>query len=272
VLGAANTPPVGGATYVNYDALAFISDLDTKGTHYENLIGMEPLPFPNRIWTPLLLPVGSKIVQIRASYQQQPIVEISRRPLFTSGQGTAPAQVYQKSFLASPGGAFADTENLDGAPGTNGGPVTIEKEFTYTLSVFCTSGTSIYGVSVGYFPPVSGWVPWETFKPTTPPRVLDTRITGGKIAADSDRVIDIGVAGPRSAVFNLTAVDTDGPGFLAAFAGDIPWPGNSSVNFTGANQVVANLVVCALDSTGKLKLRAGARASNAIIDMVGFLF
>jgi hypothetical protein len=75
----------------------------------------------------------------------------------------------------------------------------------------------------------------------------------------------------RSAVINLTVANTGGPGFVAVFAGGIAYPGNSSINFTGANQVVANGVISATNSAGQITIRGGASPAHVIIDRIGFM-
>ena len=252
-------PQIAGLHYVGIDAYGFFPDR-AQDRVYQDITGSQPLATA-RVWAPLSLSAGSVIRQISASYQGQPIIEISRRPLYTSAPAQAPAQAYQKTFAASPGGPFASTENL-------ASPVTIEAGFTYTASVWCSPGTSIIGMQIGYLPPVQGFVPFAGANP----RVLDTRTSGGKIAANGELTVDMGVPGARSAVLNLAVTETNGAGFLAAFPANIAWPGNASVNFNGAGVSASNLVVCALDSAGQLKLRCGPASTHAIIDRIGFMF
>jgi hypothetical protein len=72
----------------------------------------------------------------------------------------------------------------------------------------------------------------------------------------------------RAAVFNLTATGATANGNIAAYAAGILYPGNSSVNFT-AGRNVANLVICAMDATGAISLRAGFSSTHAVVDLVG---
>jgi hypothetical protein len=260
-LGAA----IPGLTYLNIDAQAFWPSV-AAGRVYQDLTGSQP-PVNDRIWAPLPLPVGSTIHQISAAYQGQPIIEISKRPLFNTGlPGTAPSQDFQKSFTISPGGAFASTETLPT-------PVTIQSDATYTISAFCTVGASVFGVSIGYVPPTQSFVPFAGT-----PRVVDTRAAGGKLDIGEERVVDMGFRGARSAVFNLTVVDTEGGvgglppgGFVSAFANGIAFPGNSSVNWDHPGQIAANLVICALDGAGTLKLRGNVNKTNVVVDRIGFM-
>jgi hypothetical protein len=261
-----------GLTYLNYDAQAFFAtnqgESPAQSRHFEEILGSAPATFNTRIWAPLLIPVGSVVFQMSASYQNQPIMEISRRPLFNNGGvGTAPVQEFQKSFADSPGGAFASTELLPV-------PVTIQADSTYTISCFCTSGTSLYGVSVGYRPPTQGFIPFTGANP----RVLDTRNPGQtKFEVDEQRKINLGMPGARSGVFNLTVVDTEGNnagrppgGFVSAFAGDT-YPGNSTVNWDHPGQISANLAIAALDVAGNVTLRAGVNRTDVVVDVIGYM-
>jgi len=43
------------------------------------------------------------------------------------------------------------------------------------------------------------------------------------------------------------------------------------VNYTFAGAVVANLVICAMDAGGNIRIRAGANSSDFIVDRIGSL-
>jgi hypothetical protein len=244
--------PLPGATYLNIDAYGFFPDRAVDRI-YQDLTGSQPINSGRRIWAPLPIPAGSIITQISASYQGQPILEISRRQLFSGVTATAPTQAFQQTLPASPGGPLASTLAVP--------DLVIDRTATYTVSAYCLAGDSILGVSVGY---LTGFVPFTG----ADPRVLDSRKTGGPIAADTERTLNMGMPG-RAAVFNLTAVNTTGAGFLSAYRADIAWPGNSSVNYSAPGAVVANLVICAMDGSGAIKLRAGVSSSNVVVDRVG---
>jgi hypothetical protein len=242
--------PIAGARYLGIDAYAFFPDKAADRV-YQDLTGSQPVTPGRRIWAPLPLPAGSIIVQLSASYQGQPIMEISRRPLFSGTAATAPAQVFQQSMNPSPGGPFASSvvvPNLE-----------IDREATYTISAYCSAGTSVIGASVGY---LEGFTPFRG----TVPRILDTRV-GPRWAAGSDHVVDTGLPG-RIAVFNLTATDWVAPGWLATYRAGTAYPGNSSINFAGAG-AIANLVFCEMNSTGQIAIRVGPAATHAVIDLIG---
>lgn len=245
-----------GLTYVGIDAFGFFEDDGTR--LYQNLGGTQPDPANRRIWAPLTLPAGSVVHQMNVGYQQQPIAEISRRPITQTNPALAPAQVFQKTLQGSPGGPFSSTENLPT-------PVTIQPDSTYTVSFYCGPGSSVFGCTIGYLPPTQSFVPF-----TGTPRVLDTR-GGARLAPNEERVVDLGVPGARTAVINVTVTETVGAGYVAVFRADVAWPGNSSINWSGSNQNIANGVITPVDATGKIRIRGGDGSTHVIIDRIGYL-
>jgi hypothetical protein len=195
---------------------------------------------------------------MNVGYQGQPIAEISRRRVAQPNPAQIPAQVFQKTLVASPGGPFSSTENLPS-------PVTIEQDSTYTVSFFCSVGQSVFGTTIGYLPPTQGFVPFAGT-----PRVLDTR-GGAKLAPGAEINVDLAMPGARSAVLNVTVTQTDLAGYVAVFPADIAWPGNSSVNWSAPNQNVANGVITKVDPTGKIKIRGGDAATHVIVDRIGYM-
>ena len=255
-LGAVTPAALGsllpGLTYIGFDALAF---WPTIASHriYQDITGVQGNA-NDRIWAPLSLPVGAAISQISASYQVQPIIEISRRPMFSGTTATAPTQVFQKSFQASPGGAFASTVNLSS-------PVVITSNATYLLSAFLTPGSSIIGVQIGYRPPTQSFQP---FTGATP------RIFNGGLAANSAKTVSLGSKGILGAVFNLSVSGATQAGQVTAYPANLGTaPVRPSVQFSAA-QKVENLVISAVDGNGSIKLLATV-STNATVDLIGFL-
>ena len=123
-----------------------------------------------------------------------------------------------------------------------GGPQTAT--FDFTTPIVVDPATT---VAVRYFalttPPAArhrqrsaSQPPAQSFVPFTgsTPWVLDTRITGGKLADGEERTVGLQFVGARGAVINLTVTGTEGNGgFVAVFPAGIPWPGNSSINWFG---------------------------------------
>src|SRR6478736_4053168 len=86
------SPNVAGLVYQNIDAQAFWPEFGmaagnpaTAQRVYADATGSQPGAVNTRIWAPLPIPVGSIIFQISAAYQGQPIIEISKRTLFSTG-------------------------------------------------------------------------------------------------------------------------------------------------------------------------------------------
>ena len=248
--------PIAGARYMGIDAYEFWPDR-AQDRIYQDMTGSQPINPNTRLWAPLRLPAGAIVVQMSASYQGEPIFEINRRPLLSGGTAVAPQQLFQKTFAASPGGPFATTEAIPN--------IQITRDATYTVSAYCGAGTSVLGVGVGY---LEGFIPFtgET------PRVLDSRKPPAPmiLKAGTERVVQLGLPG-RVAVINLAVAQTTGAGFVAAFAADRDWPGNASVNFATANALVSNAVLCEMDDTGSIRLRAGSADTHVVVDRVGSL-
>jgi hypothetical protein len=103
------------------------------------------------------------------------------------------------------------------------------------------------------------------------PRVLDTRVTGGKLNPSEERVLATGVPGSAAAaVLNLTITETENAGFVAVFAANVAWPGNSSINWSQTGQNTANAVVTAVDPTGQIKIRGAVSPTHVVVDVEGY--
>ncbi|MCU1359344.1 MAG: hypothetical protein JWN99_633 [Ilumatobacteraceae bacterium] len=254
VLGTMNS----ALTYLPIDGLAFFT-YSTAGNDtriYQDATGVQPATFNTRIATSLPLPVGSVIRQLNIAYQGQPIVEITRRDMVAPNPPTM--QIQQS--LAAGGGAKTQTLDLTTA-------IVIEPGGTYSLQFFCTAGSSVLGVTIGYQPPTQGFQPFIG----ADPRALNTRNTGGKLTANEERIIPLGFAGARGAVLNVTVADTEGAGFIAVNRAGIAWPGNSSLNWNATGQLLSNGVTTALDENGSIVIRGGVNSTHVIVDRIGWL-
>lgn len=159
----------------------------------------------------------------------------------------------------------------------------VDPAWNYILlsPLMSSSGPILYGGAVTYTvppdppfpeipppaaPPVGLFVPFAGANP----RVYDSRSGGGQLAANEERVIPLGVPGTiQAAMFNLTVTETQAAGFVSCFRADIAWPGNSSVNWSQSGASVANLVVCAVDASGQIKIRGGDNSTHVVIDLIG---
>jgi hypothetical protein len=259
-LGAPNP----ALTYLTLDAFAFFNDSTVIAPMsaanqrvYQDATGVQPDAANERLSASLPIPSGSTIFQLNIAYQQQPIIEIWKRSLASP---TPYAPVFQQSV---PMGSGPSTATFDFSP-----PIAVEPATTVAVRFFATAGSSVFGVTIGYTPPSQSFIPFTG----TTPRVLDTRVTGGPLANGEERTVPLGFPGARGAVINLTVTETEGNGgFVAVFPANIAWPGNSSINWFGPGQNLANGVVTALDPSGQIKIHGGAASTHVVIDRIGWL-
>ena len=119
----------------------------------------------------------------------------------------------------------------------------------------------------------------------SPVRAYDSREgTVGKIKFGEERIIDLttgkkagitipGIpAGASAAAFNLTIDATTEFGFLSAYADGATFNDTSNINWATSGIAVANYVVSAVSSVGKVKIRGGGTAGSThfIIDITGY--
>ena len=244
-----------GLTYLPIDAFDFSADNGTEYTQDPSGTGVATIPAV--IGVSLPLPSGSVIRQLNIAYQNVPSVSIVKRSLASP---MAVEQVLVPTVLAAGGGAKTQTIEMD--PG-----VPIAAGATYSLRFAVDVGYSVYGVTVGYEAPGRVFVPFTGAQP----RVYDSRTSAGKLAANEERIVPLGLAGARHGVFNLTLDATEGAGFVAAFAANVVYPGTSSINWSTTNQIIANTVIANVDSLGQIKIRGGANKTHVVIDMIGYL-
>ncbi len=266
---------VAGLTYLPIDALDFFPDGQYNGgsdpRYVDNITGVG-IAFTGahtagQLAASLPLPAGSVIRQVNVSYYGAPIINVYGKPL---APGTTSQNI--SLGLASGGGAKTQTINLDGST-AQFNPITIAAATTYTLRFYVGAGDTIQGVTIGYSAPLQGFVPFTG----ADPRVLDTRSTGGKLAAGEDRTVSFaskGSGGARAVLFNLAVTETEGiGGFVGAYSAAVsPWPGNASINWFGTNQNLSNAVTSALDSSGQIKLHGGSNKTHVVVDVVGYLY
>jgi hypothetical protein len=110
---------------------------------------------------------------------------------------------------------------------------------------------------------------------TSPQRLVDTRVSGGPIAAGSSRCFQVGGAGgiPAAAttvVLNVTAVSYPASGWLTLYPNGQPVPSTSTVNFDVRQSAIANNTVVKLGSSGQVCVNAGSSSSNVILDATGY--
>jgi hypothetical protein len=76
--------------------------------------------------------------------------------------------------------------------------------------------------------------------------------------------------GATGALVSLTLDATVASGFLALFADNVSYPGNSNVNWYTRGQIVAVTTVTAMDHTAKITVLAGGPGSTQFVDVIGY--
>jgi hypothetical protein len=125
--------------------------------------------------------------------------------------------------------------------------------------------------------------PGVAFVAVTPCRMVDTRNAPGpyggpKFTAGEGRNFDLnnhptctGIpAGVDAYSLNFTVTGTDGAGFLAAYPTGSPFPGVSTLNYTGVNDQIANAAIVPAGTGGSIHVDAGVSGTHVIIDINGY--
>ncbi len=110
------------------------------------------------------------------------------------------------------------------------------------------------------------------FHALTPERVLDTRVTIGKVQAGCTAVVDLSGVIPSQATgaaLDVVAVDADGPnGYVTVYPCGSPRPLASNLN-PRTGQATPNAVVLPVDGTGRACLYT-ALATQLVVDVTGW--
>lgn len=132
---------------------------------------------------------------------------------------------------------------------------------------FCSNAGSQHIIAdlFGYYGP-SGE---HLFVATDPTRVLDTRISPGKLAPYSRLAFGGLPAGATGAVLNVTATETTADGFLAAYPGGTERPFVSTVTFA-AGQTVADHAIVPVGTDGTVNLYNHNGDTHAVVDSPGY--
>jgi len=261
VAPAALPPLTPGLAYVLLDGTGFVPDDPSIHARTTNLGAGYTTAAGWRLLAPLVVPAGSTLKEVTIAYQAPAPASAPALFIFRQPFGGNLQEVGLLPLAESPGQSVVTGALDEVVDGTS----------TYNLHFYVgfTDPTAfVFGVRVGYQPPPQAFVPLVPIG-----RVLDTRVTGGKLAANEERVITLdGVPGfAQGAVINLTVTETEGAGFVAVFPADVGWPGNSSINWSDPDQNIANGVLTATDDTGRIRIRGGVNRTHVVIDVVGYL-
>src|SRR4051812_18931735 len=251
---------VPGLTYVSVDASAFTPrDFDSAWPRAIANQGAS-LASGGALVAAIPLPVGSVLKQVTVFYLSSPtsnpqVASLQRKTFTGAYEELAPPATLAK-------GDTVRSFTWDLTEAVNG-------TASYAVFVNTFDNTQIVsGMLVGYTaPPAPSFVPSAKIS-----RVLDTRVAGGKLAPGEERNVPLGIpGGARAGVFNLTVTETEAAGWVAAFPAGTPYPGNSSINWFGANQNLANGVISAVDGAGAVTIRGGVNKTHVVIDVQGYL-
>ncbi|HEX4983929.1 MAG TPA: hypothetical protein VFV63_19645, partial [Ilumatobacteraceae bacterium] len=145
----------------------------------------------------------------------------------------------------------------------------------------------LWGVRIGYVTADAG-----RFFPIDPVRVYDSRAAlpppGGLLGPNTSRVVlvkdsrangsgaviaaDVVPVGATAIACNLTITGTDGPNFLALTPGDAASFTASAINWSGADQSLANGLIAKLDANRFVKVWCGDQSgsTHVLLDVNGY--
>jgi hypothetical protein len=210
------------------------------------------------------LPVGSVIKELEL-YGSRTAAGVVSLDLWKSTVATGAVTMSAQAFVPVADGPFTVTLATDDVQDSS-----FKSTPFVNIDAAAAPTTAIFGLRIGYVSP-TGFTALPT---STSPRVHDSRNPGfSKLAANEERTIGLPVpAAIQAVVFTLTVTNTEGAGgFVSVFPAGIPWPGNSSINWSGPNQNVANTVVSAVSADSKIVLRGGANSTDVIVDVAGWI-
>jgi hypothetical protein len=143
------------------------------------------------------------------------------------------------------------------------------------LAAAATAATAAGVVGAGSASAVTG--PFAPlYLPFGPQRVYDSRNGDGPLPSNFERTLTQDSAPPATDLaylFNLTVTGTTGTGFLGMFSADIGWPGNSSINWFGPNQLLSNNVYTAFrpSDAGVTVICGGGGSTDFVMDLCAIL-
>ncbi|MEY2401338.1 MAG: hypothetical protein QOJ08_1449, partial [Ilumatobacteraceae bacterium] len=144
--------------------------------------------------------------------------------------------------------------------------VTVDAAFRTDICFFASASTHLLADLAGYYVFGAG----DGFAPVLPVRMFDTR-KSSKIASNTFFEFDLSpyvASDASSAVFNLTATDVGGAGYVTAYPCGPDPPVASNLNVR-AGQTVPNLVTVALPVNKHVCFFTSA-ATNLIADLAGW--
>jgi hypothetical protein len=111
--------------------------------------------------------------------------------------------------------------------------------------------------------------------PTTPQRLLDTRVTGGRLGPGGTLNLTVAgggtgaPAGASAVVLNVTVTNTTAASYLTAYPAGAAQPLASNLNWVGG-QTVPNLVTVPVGNSDQVSFFNGFGSSDLIVDLEGY--
>jgi hypothetical protein len=180
---------------------------------------------------------------------------------------------------AYPQGATQPTaSNLNWTAGeTVANRVLVSLSSTGMITLYNHTGNTDVIVDVsGYFTNGTATLPSNAslYTAITPTRLVDTRVSGGTLSAggiDTEQIAGMGgiAADATAGVLNVTAVNTTAASFFTVYPSTGTQPTASDVNWT-AGQIVPNLTVATLGTTGAVDVYNHAGSADLVIDAFGY--
>jgi hypothetical protein len=141
------------------------------------------------------------------------------------------------------------------------------------VSIFNFAGSTDVVVDVsGYF--TDGTATGKQFTSVSPLRLIDTRLTGQTLGAAGKVTLQIsgltGVpSGATAVILNVTVTNTNAPSYLTVYPSTVALPTASDLNWVGG-QIVANMAVASLGSTGAITFFNAGGSSDVVVDLAGW--
>jgi hypothetical protein len=106
-------------------------------------------------------------------------------------------------------------------------------------------------------------------------RLLDTRVTGGPLAAGTARVITVAgtpavPAGARAVLVNLTGISRGATTGISAWATGGPLPTSPALRL-GAGDLRANAAMLPVAADGTITVRSSVGAADLVVDVMGYV-
>lgn len=239
--------------------------------------GSYPSTTGGYVGTPLDVPAGSVVQDVVFFLYQLSGSQLCAVQLYHPGASTGAIEV-----LLSQGVAGTGVITLAASQYSTALPRLIGANDSLCAFVWRGQRTCVCrGIRVDFIPPPSSLgSSTGGLVPIPPARVYDSRLGGGKLHANEERVVSLAAAtdgsavipaGATAATITLTVTETEGAGgYVAAFPAGTPWAGTSSINWFGPGENLATAAFVALGGDRSITLRGGANDCHVVVDVTGY--